>query len=261
MDNLQAITQAFWIFGSIATVVLAVRLWFSGLAVVYRSFFAFLCFTIARDLFLRAVTLPRDVYAYFYMFTQAVVAFLMGLVIAELFSLVLRQYPAIRTVSRWALLGIVIVCAVGGSLLFYLQATAAAKLGPQWRLPLFFAAERSVYIALTASILLGTLVLTWYPIRLPRNVVVHFFLFTTYFLCKALSTLIRAYVTRQQYALVDVAWLGLSGLLVVTWAVLLKPSGEHVDVVVGHRWNPGDQEKLLTQLEGINSALARAGQR
>jgi hypothetical protein len=32
-------------------------------------------------------------------------------------------------------------------------------------------------------------------------------------------------------------------------------------VVVGHQWNPGDEQRLLAQLEAINSSLLRSGRK
>ena len=41
-------------------------------------------------------------------------------------------------------------------------------------------------------------------------------------------------------------------------AVGLNRAGENKRVVVGHHWNPGDEQRLLAQLEAINASLLRS---
>ena len=37
--------------------------------------------------------------------------------------------------------------------------------------------------------------------------------------------------------------------------------GEIKRVVVGHQWNPGDEQRLLAQLDAINASLLRSGRK
>jgi hypothetical protein len=44
----------------------------------------------------------------------------------------------------------------------------------------------------------------------------------------------------------------------VLWLLALSRQGETKRVVVGHQWNPADQQKLRAQLDAINASLLRA---
>jgi hypothetical protein len=45
------------------------------------------------------------------------------------------------------------------------------------------------------------------------------------------------------------------------WLVGLNRRGEEKDIVVGHQWNPGDDQRLLEQLGAINARLLRSGRK
>jgi len=45
----------------------------------------------------------------------------------------------------------------------------------------------------------------------------------------------------------------------IFWCTALGRRGESKRMVVGHQWNPADEEKLMAQLDAINASLLRAG--
>jgi hypothetical protein len=45
------------------------------------------------------------------------------------------------------------------------------------------------------------------------------------------------------------------------WLFALNRRGESRTLVVGHQWNPGDEQRLLAQLEAINDSLLRSGRK
>jgi hypothetical protein len=52
--------------------------------------------------------------------------------------------------------------------------------------------------------------------------------------------------------------MGVSVACLVFWAIGLSRQGEKKRVVVGHQWNPGDEQRLRAQLDAINASLLRA---
>jgi len=45
------------------------------------------------------------------------------------------------------------------------------------------------------------------------------------------------------------------------WVFALKPQGESKSIVVSHQWKPEQEERLLSQLQAINSSLLRAARK
>jgi hypothetical protein len=51
--------------------------------------------------------------------------------------------------------------------------------------------------------------------------------------------------------------MGISFMCLLGWIFTLRPEGEDLTVVTGHRWNPAAMERLTDQLTSINSRLVR----
>jgi hypothetical protein len=45
------------------------------------------------------------------------------------------------------------------------------------------------------------------------------------------------------------------------WLVGLSRQGEEKRLVIGHRWNREDQDRVLERLKAINASLLRTGKR
>jgi hypothetical protein len=56
-------------------------------------------------------------------------------------------------------------------------------------------------------------------------------------------------------------WLAASLACLVFWLFALNRRGETKTVVIGHQWNPTDEQRLLAQLKAINSSLLRAARK
>jgi len=52
--------------------------------------------------------------------------------------------------------------------------------------------------------------------------------------------------------------MGVSVACLMFWLFCLNRRGEIRRVVVGHQWNPGDEQRLLAQLDAINASLLRS---
>jgi hypothetical protein len=49
----------------------------------------------------------------------------------------------------------------------------------------------------------------------------------------------------------------LSLACLILWLLAIRPKGEILTTVTGHRWNPAETEHLLGQLDAINERLGR----
>lgn len=266
--------------------VLAIHLWIQGLARAYPVFTTFLAVGAVRSFFVAAVKMAPTTYAYFFIATELIQMSLYFLMVLELYGLVFREYTGIRRVSRFAVTA-AFLAAIGISAVTLQpemavnernrraavekaqQAEAAdAKKTPEaaprpkakdnrWLLDLFMISERGVLSALTLMIIGMSLFLAWFPIKLPRNVLLHCIVFAAFFLSKA-SILLYRNVAKSNVA---VEWrsaaLVIGIVCLVVWIAGLRKPGE-VRLTVSHGiWNPEKEEALMIQLKGINAALGR----
>jgi hypothetical protein len=112
-------------------------------------------------------------------------------------------------------------------------------------------------LALVLLLLTITAFLAWFPVRLPKNVAYYIAGFSAFFLARWLGAyslgLYPAW--RTQLSIAELAF-ALICLVAMGW--WMGASGERETVVIGHRWNAGEMERLNRQLEAINAGLTRS---
>ncbi len=103
-----------------------------------------------------------------------------------------------------------------------------------------------------------TAFLVYYPVPINRNLIVYSIGYAIYFMAKASSllTLNMSYTWVRQFGIVVVI---ASTLSMLFWLVGLNHQGEEKTLVIGHRWNREDQDKVLERLKALNASLLRAG--
>jgi len=123
-------------------------------------------------------------------------------------------------------------------------------------LDMFLIAERGVFSALVLMIIAMSMFLGWFPIQLPRNVLLHCIVFAAFFLSKA-SLILYRHIGNYQVA---VEWRSASlvcGIVcLLIWIAGLRSGGEATTHTVGI-WNRENERELLDQLKGINASLGR----
>jgi len=168
-----------------------------------------------------------------------------------LYSTVLRDLPGIAGTARRYIEVTLIVAILVAFLLLRLGKIGANHLG---YLMLF---ERTVVASLVVFVLLVSAFLLYYPIPLGRNVIAYSMGYAVYFLTRAMGLLtidLGHYWIRQVSSVV----MAVSVACLILWIMTLSRAGEAERVVVGHQWNPADQQKLKAQLDAINASLLRA---
>lgn len=256
MTSLGSFERLLWLFSTAVLVGLIGRLWQQGLYRNYLSFFAYLLVDLAQAVALYPLVSFRNAYAYTYLALEAVKCFLWVLITLELASLVLRSYPGIATLSRR-----VVHLAVGVALAMS-ALTLVLDLGREpggSRILYYFRVfERSVACSVLLFLLLIACFLLWFPLRLPRNVVVYFSGFCLYFLSKAFLLLAANLLGPQTVRTVSAVVLGVATACQLGWLFLLSRAGEETTAVVGHCWQPEQEGRLIQQLDSINSSLLRS---
>ena len=173
-----------------------------------------------------------------------------------LLQAVMHEYPGLHKLSARVLNGSVAVAAVVGGLtaarsLYLLKsngdvrdllATGGAAL------------ERTASVA-CLILLLGVLgFLLWFPVEVPRNLVIFSITYVAFFAANVVS-----YSFYSRSRLVDWSVLIVSCLCYSSFLLFLTEAGEHAPARIGHSWKPADQERLLEKLGALNAAVLGAG--
>jgi hypothetical protein len=175
-----------------------------------------------------------------------------------LLQAVMFEYPGVHKLSARVLNGSIAVAAVVGTL------TAARSLyllrlnSDAWqRLEVSGAAlERTASIA-CLILLLGVLgFLLWFPVEVPRNLVVFSITYVVFFAANVAS---YSLYSASSFLAVEWSVLIVSCLCYTCFLVFLSEAGEHAAARIGHSWKPGDRERLLEQLGALNAAVLGAG--
>jgi hypothetical protein len=191
-------------------------------------------------------------YGYIYFGGQAAKA-LLGVALAiRLWRLALLGYPALARFGRRAVIYMLlaaITVAAAGLLL--------EPVTPQGQNPIahsFQAIEGAVDSMVLAFLVGMVLFLLWFPVKVRRNVAVCIGGFVFYWFQRWAGLLLVNLYPRYSHGLSTVM-LVLSLACLILWTLALRPEGEIVTTVTGHRWNPDETEHLLGQLDAINARL------
>ena len=234
---------------------LAFRLYLSGLSVIYRYLTAFSVFEMLRVATAAVLPYGTNLYTAFYVITQPIAWIFYSLITLEVYQAVFRSKRGIASFSRR-----VIPVAVGLSVLLAMGTLLLQPHpdSPYFNLEIYFAVERAVNFSLLCFVLLLIGFLTWFPVPLARNALVHSAVFSLYFGVKAVAVLARTLLGPAVTDRANVAVLCVSVVSLTLWTMLLRRSGEEARVRTGYRRNSVDEERLMHQLESINRTLLRS---
>ncbi len=248
--------QIVWIGNLFLVLLLILRMASRGLHRIYSWFFTMLCFQAFQTLGMMSLSPASNLYAWAYFLTQPPLWVLYFLAVVELYSLALRKYPGLASLSRWFMLGALLISVTVSAL------TLSADLSrPAERYPLlvyFFVFERGVAFSLVLLLLLITGFLLWTPISIRRNIVVHASLYSAYFLVTAALFFLQNTEGFKLIEGVSIALLSLNALCLLLWVLLLNKRGEEIVVVVRSRWQPADEIRLARQMDAVNSFLLKS---
>jgi len=231
---------------------LVFRMWATGLFRNYPYFFCYLLLDALQTLVGPFLPYDSHVYRYWWLVTQALLTSFCALIVLELYALVLRDLTGLASASRRYVkicLGIAILASL---LLLRVEKT------PHDIFNAFLIIDRAIVTSLLIFVLFLTAFLVYYPIPINRNLVVYSMGYAVYFLIKA-SGLLAVNVTYSGHRQFSMALLIASTASMLFWLVGLSRQGEEKTLVIGHRWNREDQDKVLERLKAINASLLRTG--
>jgi hypothetical protein len=235
-----------------------IKLGLTGLYRRYRALLAFLCLRFSAltvILFWFHDDLGSGAYQKFWVVYTPVTWIVNILVVLELYSLVLEKHKGLSTLGRWVqYAGLTISILISGlTLLPQIQSGATQQSNI---LNYYYAIERGINLSLVVFLLFILFWLTRYPVPLSRNVLVHSVVYSTLFLSNTLGMLARVFFGFQLSRSVSTFMLGVFAACTLVWLVFLNPKGEEVRVSVP-RFGPEQEQRILSQLEALNSTLLK----
>lgn len=234
-----------------ALAVLCLRMWVAHLQKIYAWFFGYLILELLQTSIPILVPLDSRLYRDSFVASQALILAFYPLVVLELYSKVLGDLPGIAGIAR-RYIKVMLFFAVGIALLLLRLGGSYASLSG-----FLTSFERTVMATLVIFVLLVCVFLAYYPVPLGRNVLVYLMGYAVYFLTRAAVELAMSFNYHWNRQLSSVAMV-VSVLCLTFWIIALTPGGETKRVVVGHQWNPADEQKLRAQLDAINASLMRS---
>jgi hypothetical protein len=233
------------------------RLWQLKLIHSYPILFVWLCGALPNG-FAFIFWGPKDRhYFYTYVPSELVLLVLHVLVVWELFSVIFQQYKGLRSLSRWVM---GIAAAISASIsLGILAVTATGQRFITKRGVLYLSnAERSEASALVLFILILLFFISRYPIKLPRNNVVHSAIFSIYFLSDAAGLLLFSSLSARGAHLANSFMTCIQAGCYLAWGLLLSREGERTVTKVRQNLSPERERILIRELDALNETLLRA---
>jgi hypothetical protein len=250
---LSVLNNSFWILNLLGSALVIWRLYSLGLQKAYRFFFTYMVFALVRTVILFQFNPLKETYYQIWIVTQPLLWLFFILVVSELYSLVLRQYRGIYSVSRWFYFGAVTLSAIiSGSTVL---TTMAA---PPARHPLLYYSaliERGVVTSLAVFLLLLLVLVAWFAVPLSRNLLTHFCVYSAYFLSNNV-VMLYWHSGSKNTAYWGSAWrLSVALICYSCWVFLLSRKGEERTASFGLGRNPQEEKRLLGQLATLNATL------
>jgi hypothetical protein len=250
--NLGGFEQWSWYVNVAATCALLIRLCWSGLFREYRLFFLYLLADFLHQILALLFLSNRNRTAELYMGGQTIKIFLTVLVILELCRLALARQPALArfaaNTAPWVFAGAATLAVAG------LAIDPSVPRGQSPIIHYFQSFERTMDLCMLISLLLLSVWMMWFPVRMKRNAALYLGGFVVFFVARSAGLLWVNLVVRYR-APISGGLLTVSTACLLVWLFAMRRKGEETTAVIGHRWNPAAIERLTGQLESINAGL------
>ena len=117
--------------------------------------------------------------------------------------------------------------------------------------------NRGIMFSLVIFILLILFFLSWYPISLSRNLVIHTAVFALFLISASMGYLVKNVNGVEAHHAVNLVHLVITVGCWSAWMFFLTPQGEETKRVV-REWSGEEEKRLVDRLTAINASLVRA---
>ena len=251
------IGQWLWYVNLAASAMLLVRFWLTRIYLSQRLLYAFFLVKVALGIALLRIPYRSDLYTYVYVAAEVAAQLLAFFALLELYRNALARHKGLASFGRaavWVVTGIV-------TLLASVSATLDQDIprGQSAILHRYFTVERTVDIAIVLFLLVIAVFVTWFPVKMSRNVILSIAGFSVFYALKVGALLALNVMPYSRLAAINDLAMALTGGLMIAWSCLVRAEVVSDEVVAGHAWDPEAMEVLSHQLDSINTALTRFG--
>lgn len=185
--------------------------------------------------------------------------------VVALLEAVLVQYPGIVNMSRkvlhYCFLGSIGIAALSALPEYSASEGGQAATWQDHALVAGLVAERVVFsIALLAILTLMTFLL-WFPVRIPRNLVIFTTGFLVYFTVMNAVLLARSFWSHDLMEFASITGSLIAAICFAYWGLFISKTGELATATLHLVREPRQQERLMERLELLNDSLLRAARR
>ena len=241
------------------TAAVLIRLYTTGLLRIYKLLFFYLATDLVSSVVALFIPFHTALYARYYFTAQTLKIVIAAFMLMEIYSVALERHPALarfgRSIVGYIMAGALLIPAI------FLIRDHGGTAHPFVHAFLLF--EQTIDATMAIFLILISGFLTWFPVRMRRNVIVYM----GGFILWSLSRSAMVHMINQWFNNVDLTRPANIVQMCVTlgclllWMLGLKREGEARTAVVGHLWNRAEAERLTEQLDAINDGLERLRRR
>jgi len=246
-----------WCLTIVLTSAVLVKLWTTGLVRIYKLLFCYLAFDFLSSVVGLFIPYLSKAYGNYYFSTQTLRIIIAAFMLVEIYSLALERQPALARFGRSIVGYILAAAAVIPVIVLLTDRSASAGTHPYIRG--FFWLEQTMGATMAIFLILISVFLAWFPVRMRRNVIVYIGGFIVWSLSRSATVhLINQRFNNQHLTqATNIAQMCVALGCLCLWMFGLKREGEARTAVVGHLWNRAEADRLTEQLDTINDSLAR----
>ncbi len=253
------IEKSLWTLTVPARALVLLRLYTLRLHNPYRAFFAYLVLSLLRTALLLPFSPQSKIYLDIYVFTQPAIWLFYILVVAELYSLVLKNYPGISSLWRWLFFAALGVAVVVSMLTVLPNGVGDPKTIPV--LHYYLLISRGILTTLAVFLPLLMALAAGFCIPLTRNLLTHCFIFTAYFFTNNIAYFYYQLGGKRTAYIATLLVLGIESVCLFCWVFLLSSTGEKRTTSLNLGRSPAHEKMLLGKLASFNESLLRVARK
>jgi hypothetical protein len=243
----------------LGSALMVLKLYRTGLYHRYPIFFAFFIFRIPNSIWPLFLEVTSPDYQQAWVVTTPIALAFYVLMVVELFKLVLEKYKGLYSLGRWALyVSLAIAVTISAiSLMPQIKPSLPQRSKIMWYM---LAMERGINTGLALFIILILCFMSFFPVKLSRNVRMHALVFSIFFLSNTFVLLMKSLFGMRLRYEVNTMLLAITAASVVAWLTLLRTAGED-SIRPPIRYGQEHESRLLAHLDTLNAALLRVSGR
>jgi hypothetical protein len=127
----------------------------------------------------------------------------------------------------------------------------------------FLLFEQTMNATMAIFLIIISIFLVWFPVKMRRNVIVYIGGFIVWSLSRSAAVhLVNQWSANKQVSVaINTFEMCIAGGCLLFWLIGFRREGEIRTAVIGHLWNRAEAERLTEQLDAINNNLERLRRR